>query len=63
MGERMWLALFYKSGFDVVSFHHHKITTEVIVVPESSYLFVIKKSTESIAEKFLRDYDLRISDD
>jgi SAM-dependent methyltransferase len=63
MGERMWLALFYKSGFDVVSFHHYKITTEVIVVPESSYLFVIKKSTESIAEKFLRDYDLKISDD
>jgi len=63
LGERMWQGLFYKSGFDVVSFHHYNMTTEIIVVPERSYLFVIKKSTESLAEKFMRDFELKISDD
>lgn len=63
LGERMWQGLFYKTGFDIVSFYNYEVTTEVLTTPERSYIFVVKKSSESIAEKFLRDFDLKISDD
>ena len=63
LGERMWQGLFYKTGFDVVNFYNYEVTSDVITTPERSYIFVVKKSSESIPGKFLRDFNLKISDD
>lgn len=63
MGDKMWLGLFEKAGFDLLNdyVYCHQVNFENRLVDEKSYLFVLKKSDEDIATKFFKRYNLKIS--
>ena len=64
MGERMWLGLFDKSGFDCVGNFVYNVNVEFQsrLVTEKSLIFVVRKSTEDLREKFLEKYGIDIQD-
>ena len=64
LGERMWAGLFEKAEFDVVEDYVYKIQVphENSLVDERSFIFVLAKAQEPVAERFMRKYGINIKD-
>ena len=63
LGDKMWAGLFEKAGFDLVNdyVYNNKVEFENRQVDEKSYIFILKKSEEDIATKFLKRYNLQLN--
>lgn len=64
-GERMWDALFEKSGFDLCDFlyYNQPVSIGESIADEKNFIFILKKSEETIESKFLRKYELVVEPD
>ena len=64
LGNRMWLGLFEKAGFECIADYNYNIDVEVPSgkVNEKSYIFVLRRSQVPIAETFKNKYGIEIND-